>query len=573
MCHSDGLSALALSCIAQIDQLATLELLITDQSERGPSSLKQKLKKAVRLDGNLWYLQNRLFPIRNLPVLRVTPIEECYPKVPRIPCTITRKGKWSEYFSPEDIQAISRYQLDFVLKFGFGIIRGNVFSVARYGIWSFHHDNEDKYRGGPPAFWEIYKGDPVTGALLQRINETLDGGVVLKKAAVPTVGHSYPLNLQRICECSTHLVRSVCVDILQGKAGYLDDRPSKTKAPIYHSPNDFQMLRFWTRIAGNWIRLKLANQRVDVWNVGLVRAAPEKFLEEAFEPQVEWSEYRIEGQMIADPFLVRDKGVRILCEEFSWLAESGRILELCSAPDGKLSRGVPAIDEAAHMSYPCTFEHGGELYCIPECAERCEAALYRLDRGIAQWVRDTVLFKGVAVVDPTVFEYQGAWWLLHSEVNGPGPWSLYVWSAADLRGPWRPHPGNPVKTDVSSSRPAGNPFVFNGVLYRPAQDCSISYGGGLAINRIDSLSLDDFREVTVRRIGAAPDWPYPDGIHTLNGIGGMSVIDAKRHSWPAGLLLKRLWYKRLGKPRLRTFRYPPGVFQGQPSTHEPNVLR
>src|SRR5213596_456309 len=56
-------------------------------------------------------------------------------------------------------------------------------------------------------------------------------------------------------------------------------------------------------------------------------------------------------------------------------------------------------------------------------------------------------------------------------------------------GPWRPHPGNPVKVDVRSSRPAGGPFLFGGNLYRPAQDCSRTYGGGITINRVTHLSL------------------------------------------------------------------------------------
>jgi methionyl-tRNA formyltransferase len=82
---------------------------------------------------------------------------------------------------------IRAHQLDFILKFAYGIIRGEVFSAARYGIWSYHHDDEEKYRGGPPWFWEILQGDPVTGAMLQWINTTLDGGVVLeKKVYVPT---------------------------------------------------------------------------------------------------------------------------------------------------------------------------------------------------------------------------------------------------------------------------------------------------------------------------------------------------------------------------------------------------
>jgi hypothetical protein len=561
MCHARGLSQFALSCIEKLSDLAVPALLILDNAEERHSSPKEKFKKAISLNGNLWHLQNLLFSVRDIPMYRTKALDACLPNVARMSCAITRKGKWSEYFSAEDIARIKEHQLDFILKFAYGIIRGDIFSAARFGVWSHHHDDEEKYRGGPPGFWEIMKGDRVTGALLQRINTTLDGGVVLKKVYVPTVGTSYAENLQRIQESSTHMVRWVCLDIAHGKAQYLEAPPSKSLAPIYRAPNDIQMFRFWWRLAGNWVRHKLANQRVDEWNIGLVRAAPAEFLKESFQPKIEWSSYREKDQMVADPSLVPSPdGVRILCEELSWFSESGRILEINAAPDGSLSRGAPAIDEPVHMSYPYVLEHDGEMYCIPECVERREVTLYRWERNTKRWVRDSVLLANIAAVDATVFQAYGSWWLLHSEDEGFGKWSLYVWTADDLRGPWRPHPGNPVKTDVSCSRPAGAPFWHEGKLYRPAQDGRNSYGGALAINRVDSLSMDDFQEVTVRRIAPNASWPYPDGIHTLNGFKGLSVIDAKRHTWPPPLILRRFWYVRLGKPRPRVFRYTSGRF-------------
>lgn len=566
MCHSSGLSTFALTCIEHLSDLAVPELIIVDPSEPKRSDWKRKLKKAVRLDGNLWHIQSRLFPMAAIPAYRIKPLSECLPGAPRIECAAIRKGKWSEYFSPADVARIREYQLDFVLKFGYGIIRGGIFSVARYGVWSYHHGNEEKYRGGPPAFWEIYHRDPVTGALLQRINDTLDGGIVLKKISVPTESLSLAANLQRILESSAHMVRWVCLDLLHGNAQYLDAAPSKTQAPVYRAPNDPQMLRFWFRLAANWLGYKLANQRVDRWNVGLVRATPEEFLKSDFQPRVEWSAYNEKDQMIADPCLMHGTdGPRILCEEFDFLSEKGRIIEIRPASDGSLSMGAAAIEEDVHMSYPYVFEHQGETYCIPESADRGDAVLYRLDRGTGRWLRDTVLLEGVGALDTTVFQAHGAWWLMHSQVpkSDAGPWSLYLRRADDLRGPWVPHAGNPVKTDVGSSRPAGRPFWHEGALYRPAQDCGVSYGGALVINRVDSLSLEEFREVTVRRLAPDASWPYPDGIHTLNGLNGVCVIDAKRHTWPLGLILKRFLYKGLGKPRPRAFRYT-GAFRFEP---------
>jgi len=562
MCDASGLPQFARACIDQLAGIAEPSLLIVNDAPPQYTSWKNKLKKSVRLDGNLWYLQNRLFSVQDIPPYRKSSLDECFPDVPRLQCAVTRKGRWSEYFLPDDIERIRGYALDFVLRFAYGIVRGDILSVARYGVWSYHHDDEQKYRGGPPAFWEIYHADPITGALLQRLTDRLDGGIPLKRIYVPTVGTSYRGNLQRVLESSTHMVRWVCLDLLAKNASYLDDPPSPSRAPIFRAPNDWRMIRFWCRLASNWIRYKVANQRVDEWNIGLVRTAPHEFLQESFEPTIEWSAYHEKDQMVADPFLVpADDSVRVLCEEFSWLSESGRILEMTRGPDGGLSQGRPAIDEGVHMSYPYTFEHAGAVYCIPECAARREVALYRWDTGTVRWLRDSVLLKDIAAVDATVFEAHGQWWLLHSTDDGVGPWSLYVWAAASLRGPWRPHPGNPVKTDVRSSRPAGRPFWHERRLYRPAQDGTESYGGAMALNWITSLSLGAFQEVTVRRIRPQASWPYPDGIHTLNSFGDLSVIDAKRHVWPMRLILTRLWCKLSGKPRPAVFRYTSGGFR------------
>src|SRR5271157_4197896 len=58
--------------------------------------------------------------------------------IPCLECTVNIQGKYSEYFSAEDITAIRGYKLDFMLRFGFNIIRGEILDVPKYGVWSFH---------------------------------------------------------------------------------------------------------------------------------------------------------------------------------------------------------------------------------------------------------------------------------------------------------------------------------------------------------------------------------------------------------------------------------------------------
>lgn len=554
MAPAAGLNWFAGTCISHLlrDRLAEPAVLIVDESRPQPSSPIQKLKKAIRLDGNLWHIQNKLFPLGEIEAYRVPPPEPV--SVPSLVCEPISRGRWSQYFRDEDVARIRSFNLDFILKFAFGIIRGEILNAARFGVWSWHHGDEDKYRGGPPAFWEIVNADPVTGALLQRLTERLDGGVVLKKCHVPTDGLSYRRNLQRIQESSTHMARWVCLDILSGRTSDLNAPPSRTRAPIYRAPNDWRMLKFWSRILGNRIRYKIDNQRMEIWNVGLVQAPPERFLDETYRPQIEWSEYREPCQFVADPFLVpAGDETRLLAEEFQYYGERGRIVEMRRGGDGKLSALIPAIDAGVHMSYPYVIQHEGSVYAIPESGDAREVRLYRLDPSSGSWLYVKNLITGVDAVDSTVFEDGNSWWLLHSGASGVGRWSLYVWSAPSLLGPWSPHPGNPVKTDVRSTRPAGNPFRCEGRLYRPAQDGSRSYGSAMTINRIDAISQTDFRETTVRWIGPDLTGPYPDGIHTLSGLGGWSVVDGKKHRWSAALIAARLREKVTGRRQVRPF--------------------
>jgi len=66
------------------------------------------------------------------------------------------------------------------------------------------------------------------------------------------------------------------------------------------------------------------------------------------------------------------------------------------------------------------------------------------------------------------------------------------------------------------------------VLYRPAQDCSRRYGGAIAINRIVDLSERRFREEPVLTLRPSPGSAWPDGVHTINSLDGVTVVDGLR---------------------------------------------
>src|SRR5439155_16783323 len=115
------------------------------------------------------------------------------------------------------------------------------------------------------------------------------------------------------------------------------------------------------------------------------------------------------------------------------------------------------------------------------------------------------------------------WWLACTRRDVGENMPLFVWHARSLEGPWEPHALNPVKADIRSSRPAGTPFVHRDILYRPAQDSSRMYGGGIVINRVLRLTPTEFKEEPAAAVEPFSEGPFPDGIHTLSAVGEITL--------------------------------------------------
>jgi hypothetical protein len=405
--------------------------------------------------------------------------------VPAVRCRVRREGKYSEHFSDEDIAEIRRHDLDFIIRFGFNIIRGEILEVPRYGVWSFHHDDEGKYRGSPPAFWEIYHGDPVSGAILQRLTDSLDAGIVLKKGYSKTVGASYTLNRDTVFFDSAGWPAQVCVDIQNGTAEYLNAAPSRTRAPILRAPDNIQMLIFLLKTSRNAITGMLRKLFIaDSWNVGIVNKPVSAFLEGGARPDVRWLPAPARNRFFADPFAVHQGGyVLILLEDYDYYSSRGRISCVMADSEGATAP-EPVLDETLHLSHPYLVEDRGKIYCIPETCDAGKVVLYQVTDFPRTWTEAATLIGGFAGVDNTVFRFEGRWWLFATDQNDGPNHKLRIWHAPEIQGPWQPHARNPAKIDVRSSRPAGTPFFYQGSLYRPAQDCSETYGGRITMKCI-----------------------------------------------------------------------------------------
>jgi hypothetical protein len=232
----------------------------------------------------------------------------------------------------------------------------------------------------------------------------------------------------------------------------------------------------------------------------------------------------------ADPFPLRVGGADyVLFEDFPYSTGRGVISALELGPQGPVGSPQVVLERDYHLSYPFVFSWRGEQFMIPETADAKRIELYRAVRGPGEWAQEAVLIEGSPFTDCTLAEIGGRWWMFTNTADsGASYWDeLHLFHAATPLGPWTPHRGNPVVSDVRSARPAGGLFQRGGHWYRPSQDCSRGYGSAMNIQRIIRLDESSYEEQTVGRV--IPDWaPRLTGVHTVNALGGLTVIDARR---------------------------------------------
>ena len=447
--------------------------------------------------------------------------------------------------SDVDVDTIRQHDVDFVLVFGLGNVQGAVLQCARYGVWRFGHDDGDPL----PYFREVCDEADITEGHLQRLDGPGGDHVVLKSGSFRTEKRSYIDNRDQILyEMATWPARA-CADIRNGQGQGVGRHARDSKDAPPRAPSSAEVMRLGTRILRN--RLVFARNRLfrhHQWNIGLIEEPIHALLGRDVEEKIKWFPLDNRREFLADPFgIVRDGEVQILCEYFKYGAGKGSICNIRFA-DGMFSlESTAAIERPSHMSYPCLVEHDGDVYCIPETSQARELALYKAIAFPHSWTKVAVLFDDFAAVDPTIFHHEGLWWLTCTDADRGQDWNLFVWHAPNLSGPWTAHKGNPVKTDVRSARPGGAPFVHNGALYRPAQDCSKTYGWRIVVNRVIRLTPTQFAEEEAAFFAPARAARFPAGRHTLSPVGHVTLIDGHRFVFVPTALKSflRIWLRNI----------------------------
>lgn len=428
-------------------------------------------------------------------------------------------------YRDDDIQAIRRLDLDLLIRGGSGILRGEILSVCRLGILSFHHGDNRINRGGPAGFWEVYFRQDSTGFVIQQLTEELDGGNVLFRGCFATK-YYYLLNQASLLKRSNHYLKELLRSVARDRRLPAPEAPMPYFNRLFTVPDPAQQCVYLARLlpqvlrrlrraligddGGHW---RVAYAKGDWRNLVMRRA---RLIDNP------------SGRFLADPFVIREDGVDIcFVEDCDLRGQRGRISAYRLGDDGAVGLG-DAVVEPFHLSFPFVFRFDSKIYMCPETSEIGEIRLYECVSFPLTWRLSRVIMSGVAAADPMIFEHGGVWWLfanIEPVAGGDHGSELSIFRAdSPLSEAWAPHPKNPILVDSTCARNGGILFR-DGSIYRVAQRQGFDrYGKGLSINRIVTLSATEYVEENVCSV--EPNFfATSRGAHHLHSNGHVTVFD------------------------------------------------
>lgn len=428
-------------------------------------------------------------------------------------------------YPKKDIDKVKSLNLDLLIRFGSGILRGDILEASKLGVISFHHGDNRINRGGPPGFWEVYYKEDSTGFIIQKLTEELDGGQVLVHGTFPTKSY-YLHNLAFLYKKSYVYMNFLLKEI----ALHRRLPAARESEPYYNrlfklpkiSEQIIYLIRFFHLKVSESISYRLF-QKSYRWGVAFIRGD--------WKNIVMWRAIRIKNPVnhfLADPFVI-SKQDKDYCFVEDYDYEKGRgciaVYELKEKTSERLG---DVIVEPFHLSFPYLFEFDSKLYMCPDTSEINEIRLYECINFPLDWKYSRTLMHNVNAADTMIFKENNTWWLF-SNIDpsniGDHCSELFIYSAENpLSSNWKPHNKNPIFVDSNKARNAGILFQ-NGLPFRVAQKQGFNmYGKSFSINKINILNNDEYSESKLSEIKPY-FFPNTKGTHHMHSNNKITVFD------------------------------------------------
>ena len=447
---------------------------------------------------------------------------------------IPKQTKYSDWIESEDIHEILKNDLDVIVRLGFRILKGDILKAAKCGLCSFHHGDNDVNRGGPAGFWEVFQNNPVTGSVLQIINDELDDGKILAKSYSTTD----PILVKRNCNNYYNKTLSFLPRKLKelhelGKDQFLEKVEEQNKNikfysnRLYTKPTNTEFLKMSCYNFGKFLKRNLKNSySFEQW--GLLFDIKNEISKSM------WRYKKIlppKDRFWADPHIISmDKNYFIFIEEYVYSKSKGHIALIKMDKEGNYDYLGKILEKDYHLSYPFVFQFENNFYMIPETESNNNIELYKCTDFPKKWEYHGEIMNNVNAVDTTIFNYNDKWWMftgMKENLGSSNSDELFLFHSDNpLSNDWESHSNNPIISDVRQARPAGKIFSFKDDIYRPSQNSSKFYGYGISVNQINNITKNEYQETIVTSI--LPNWDNNiSRVHTFAYDDGLSMIDAK----------------------------------------------
>jgi len=490
-----------------------------------------------KLDSKLYKCEPDAFEIRQLQLFM--------PNIPYIMVKPMRKHSM-EYFSDEDCKKIEDYNLDVLIKLGFGDLRGRGIHCAKYGVWGYQLGDNRRIQGEAAGLWEVIEGRGATGSSLKILTDNGDDEKTLCRSVVQASQFSirrntnnnywkiminFPRKLRELHGCGEE---SFFLRIQQD-----NQHPFIYSSKVYGLPKKIEWIEITLRYLIRIIYWKI--RRYFYYEQYILLYSPNRGRKFSSELSSYIRMIPPKDQFWADPFIVYDNGLYyVFIEEVTGESNKGHISYFTIDKNGNNSVPKKIIERPYHMSYPFVFDYNDEYYMIPETGANKTIDLYKSVGFPEKWEMIITLMEDIEAYDVTLIKYIEKWWLFANVRENEEASSLdelcLFYSDDLLSGVWTPHMLNPVVCDVTSARPAGKIFIHNGNLYRPSQNSSLMYGYGVKINHIVTLTETEYKEECVNAI--EPLWDKNIiAVHTWNVANDITIIDGliRKSRFPAAI--------------------------------------
>ena len=151
------------------------------------------------------------------------------------------------------LEQVKSLEPDLGLIYGSPILKPELFEIPRLGTLGIHHGRVPEYRGNKTTFWMMYNGEEYAGVTIQKINEGLDTGTIVRTGEVNAYRRPYQTVFHELEALGVELYIQAILEVKHGVAEYKPQ--TGIKGRLYRNPKLGDFIRFWGRQIKRQLRI------------------------------------------------------------------------------------------------------------------------------------------------------------------------------------------------------------------------------------------------------------------------------------------------------------------------------